>query len=398
MQASQLQPDLDSDDQVPLARTVRDRSVEQWGEQQPTEIVGVDPTIENALHRVARFARSESPVMITGETGTGKELFARAVYLLSLRRGGPFLSINCAQYHEGQLIVSELFGHKRGSFTGALNDHKGIFESANGGVVFLDEVGELSLVTQAMLLRLLSEGEIVPVGESRCRRVDVRVVVATNRNLKAMVEQGTFRADLYYRLRCLHLVLPPLRERGGDWQLILEHHLNRLRAAHRMRKRFCDEALSALSRYPWPGNVREVRGLVDTAFHLSEGDVIRLGDFADALDEVARPKPRQATSTAIHAAALYVKLVERRGTFWSLVHEPYLDRDLKRTEVRALIRQGLAETRGSYKKLLEILGVGADDYLKFMDFLRHHNLKPDETPAASIEPLPLPRALTDEAK
>jgi transcriptional regulator with GAF, ATPase, and Fis domain len=247
-------------------------------------------------------------------------------------------------------------------------------------VVFLDEVGELSLVTQAMLLRMLSEGEIVPVGESRCRKVDVRVVVATNRNLKAMVEQGTFRADLYYRLRCLQLVLPPLRERGGDWQLILEHNVNRLAAIHRMRKCFTDEALSVLSRYQWPGNVREVRGLVDTAYHLSESNVIGLQDFGDALEEVGRVRPRQPTSTAIHAAALYAKLLERRGTFWSLVHEPYLDRDLKRTEVRALIKQGLAETRGSYKKLLELLGVAADDYLKFMDFLRHHNLKPDEVP------------------
>jgi DNA-binding NtrC family response regulator len=377
MRATQLLP-LVFEDQVELARVVRDRSIKAWGDRQPIEIVGVDPSIESALHRAARFARSQAPVMITGETGTGKELFARAVYLLSDRLGGPFLSINCAQYQEGQLIASELFGHRRGSFTGALADHKGIFESSSGGVVFLDEVGELSLGTQAMLLRLLGEGEIVPVGESRCRRVDVRVVVATNRNLKEMVARGSFRADLYYRLRHLHLALPALRERGGDWQLILEHHLQRLAAGQRVCKRFCDQALSALGRYSWPGNVREVRGLVDTGFHMSDGEVIGMDDFRESLEDLLpAPQIKAVPPEPDALSMLYSKLVDREGSFWSLVHEPFLDRELKRTEVRGLITQGLLQTGGSYKKVLDLFGLAAADYLKFMDFLRHHKLKPE---------------------
>jgi DNA-binding NtrC family response regulator len=373
-----------SGDQVELARIVRERSVQQWGERQATEIVGLDPSVESALRRAARFAQSQAPVMITGETGTGKELFARAVYLLSPRQGGPFLSINCAQYQEGQLIASELFGHKRGSFTGAIADHKGIFESAAGGVVFLDEVGELSLATQAMLLRLLSEGEIVPVGETRCRRVDVRVIVATNRNLKEMVEKGTFRADLYYRLRYLHLALPPLRARGDDWRLILERQLALLATAQRVRKRFSEQVLSLLGRYDWPGNVREVRGLVDTGFHLSDGEVIQMGDLIEALEDINRLRRLQSVPAPSNENSLYARLMERQGTFWDLVHEPYLARDLRRNDVREVIRLGLAQTRGSYKKLLGLLGVAAEDYLKFMDFLRHHDLKPDgDLPRAS---------------
>src|SRR5687767_4572830 len=168
-----IEPDL------PLARLVAGRAVDRWQGEQSATIVGRHATVAAALDRAARFARCDSPVLITGETGTGKELFARAVYLLSARIKGPLVTVNCAQYQEGQIIASELFGHKRGSFTGAAADHRGIFESTQEGVVFLDEVGELSASAQAMLLRLLSEGEIVPVGESRARRVNVRTVMAT---------------------------------------------------------------------------------------------------------------------------------------------------------------------------------------------------------------------------
>jgi DNA-binding NtrC family response regulator len=378
MQLVALNPNEPNGERLDVAEVVRSRSIHRWGEPRATDIIGVDRRLDDVLLRVSRFARSTAPVLITGETGTGKELFARALYLLSSRGAGPLVSVNCAQYLEGQLIASELFGHRRGSFTGATSDHKGIFEAASGGVVFLDEIGELSLTTQAMLLRLLSEGEVMPVGETQSRRVDVRVMVATNRDLCEMVEQGRFRADLYYRLRCLHLHLPPLRERGDDWRLILNHHLGALNGSRLMARRFSDRSLRLLAEYHWPGNVREVRGLIETAFHMSDGELIEPEDFEQALEKkpLLRSLPIPLRPTAV--SSLYTRLVRREGSFWTLVHESYLERNLKRTEVQALIHEGLHQTRGSYKKLLELFGMPAHEYLKFMDFLRHHKLKPDD--------------------
>jgi DNA-binding NtrC family response regulator len=360
-----------------LAHIIWKRSVEAWGVGRATFIVGNHARMETTLERAARFARSQSPVLITGETGTGKELFARAIYLLSPRFGAPFLSINCAQYQEGHLIASELFGHRRGAFTGAVTDHRGVFEAGDGGVVFLDEVGELSRGAQSILLRLLSEGEIVPVGDTRPRRVDVRVVVATNRNLKQMVEEGSFRADLYYRLRYLHLTIPPVRERGDDWQLLLAHYLDHLAAAKHDRKKFSEQALCVLGGHDWPGNVREIRGLVDTGFCLSEGPLIEPRDFAEALEGVARDRQFTALQAGV-AGTEFERLANQEGNFWDLVQRPYLDRDLKRAEVREILVQGLKRTGGSYKRLLALFGVAEEDYLKFMDFLRHHRLKPDD--------------------
>jgi transcriptional regulator with GAF, ATPase, and Fis domain len=348
-----------------------------WGDSQLLSLVGRHPALIATLARAARFARSEAPVLVTGETGTGKELFARALYLLSPRYRAPFLSINCAQYQEGQVIASELFGHRRGSFTGATTDHKGIFESADGGVVFLDEVGELSLAAQAMLLRLLSAGEIVPVGETRSRKVNTRIVVATNRDLREMVSSGRFREDLYYRLRCLHLQIPPVRDRGEDWRLIASYYLENMAAAFGRAKVLSERAVQLLQDYPWPGNVREIRGLIETGYHLSELDSIEPADFADGLE--ASPANAANTEPPSRAdPALFERLLAREGSFWSLVQEPYLNRDLNREEVRQVVSQGLWRTHNSYKKLLELFGVDPGDYLKFMDFLRHHRLKPTD--------------------
>jgi DNA-binding NtrC family response regulator len=364
--------------QTPVARVIHQRAVERWGEAQPTLIIGRHVSLESALERISRLAGSEAPVLITGETGTGKELFARALYLLSKRNGMPFLTVNCAQYFgESQLIASELFGHRKGSFTGAVSDHRGVFEEAHRGVVFLDEIGELAPCAQAMLLRALSEGEIVPVGETRSRRVDVRVVAATNRDLNSAVDAGRFRVDLYYRLRYLQIQIPAVRQRGGDWELILDHYLRRLSAARAQEKAFSPEAVELLRGYHWPGNVRELRGLVDTAFHVSEGEVIEPHHFAEALEDAARAQQLQKVPLGDRGERLLERMARGEGTFWQLVHLPYLDRQMSRSEVREVLAAGLTRTRGSYKKLLSVLGLGPHEYLKFMDFLRHHRLKPD---------------------
>jgi transcriptional regulator with GAF, ATPase, and Fis domain len=361
--------------QVDIAREIQRLSFERWGRRHETVIIGTDASLVTALERIARFAQSDGPVLITGETGTGKELVARALGLLCNRRGHPFVAINCAQYHDGQLLASELFGHRRGSFTGAVADHKGVFEECNRGIAFLDEIGELSLAAQAMLLRALSEGEIMPVGSTRAVHVDVRVFAATSRDLWAMVESGRFRADLYYRLRHLHVALPPVRERGRDWELIAKYDLARLSEQNGVRKTLSAGARELLREYSWPGNVRQIKGVIDAGFHLSVGDVIEAHDVRGQLESVTS-RSRSADLESDVRTCL-TRMVEGGESFWEVVHAPFMNRELRRADAREVIAQGLERTEGSYKRLLPLFGIDETEYLRFMDFLRHQKLKPD---------------------
>jgi transcriptional regulator with PAS, ATPase and Fis domain len=227
------------------------------------------------LAQVERVAQASSAVLIRGETGTGKELVARAIHARSPRRDGPFLAINCAALPP-HLLESELFGHVRGAFTGAVRDTLGYFRRASGGTLFLDEVAELPLELQGKLLRVLQERVVVPVGGTDPVPVDVRTVSATHRSLRQAVQEGRFRADLMYRIRVLPLFLPPLRARQEDIGLLAEHFVRRLNAASQSRQveRLSPGAIRALERYSWPGNVRELENAVEYAFVLGEGSTI----------------------------------------------------------------------------------------------------------------------------
>ncbi len=378
----------DADSLTDLAHTIADLSIQQWGPQRATIMIGRAPAMVEAQFRLLQFAQTSSPVLITGETGTGKEVFARAVSLLSQRRDRPFLTVNCAQYQDGHLLASELFGHRKGSFTGAIIDRPGLFEDADHGVVFLDEVAELAPAAQAMLLRVLSEGELVRVGENRPRRVNVRVVAATARELESLVSIGAFREDLYYRLRFLRLRVPPLRDRDDDWRRLLSFYLRMLNAETSASKRFSERALDVLQQYQWPGNVRELRSIVELGFCDSRADVIEPEAFVAELRPArngaggasAAPAPAGLPVTAcadlVQVEDRYARMRHHGQSFWDVVYQPFMDRELNRSEVRGIVATGLNETRGSYKRLVPLLGMDESAYLKFMDFLRHHRLKP----------------------
>jgi two-component system response regulator HydG len=241
--------------------------------------VGESPAIREVFRTVAKVAPTNATVLLLGESGTGKELVAAAVHEVSARRRGPYVTVNCAALPEG-LLESELFGHVKGSFTGAVADRQGRFEAADRGTLFLDEVGDIPLHTQVKLLRALQNREIERVGESRTVRVDVRLVAATNADLEARVKKGTFREDLYFRLKVVTIRMPPLRERRSDVRLLAEHFRRTYSDRHgRATTGFRPEAMRLLTAYDYPGNVRELENLVEAAVVLSEGPEIG----ADAL-------------------------------------------------------------------------------------------------------------------
>ncbi|HEV2847122.1 MAG TPA: sigma 54-interacting transcriptional regulator, partial [Thermoanaerobaculia bacterium] len=239
---------------------------EPAAEPTPGGMIGESPALRAAIDRIARLAPGELPVLILGESGTGKELAARQLHRGSARSGGPFVAVNCAALSE-TLLLSDLFGHVRGAFTGAEKDRKGVFETAGGGTVFLDEIGDLPLTAQGLLLRVLQEGEIRRLGESEPRRVNVRVLAATHRDLLQMAEAGSFRRDLFYRLRVGCVELPPLRERGEDVSLIADHILARLRGPRTAW--LSREARAVLIVHTWPGNVRELQNVLSVAATLA---------------------------------------------------------------------------------------------------------------------------------
>jgi DNA-binding NtrC family response regulator len=250
------------------------------------DVIWSGPVMERLLAQVERVAASESRVAIQGETGTGKELIARTIHQKSARRAGPFVTLNCAAV-PGELIESELFGHEKGSFTGATGRHIGKFEQAGGGTLFLDEIGDMPLAMQSKLLRVLEEGEIERVGGDKPIPVDARVVIATHRNLEELVRQGAFRADLFHRVNVFPIVLPPLRERAEEVPVLAEYFAAQVAAQNSWRtKHFSAEALEILKHYAWPGNVRELRNVVERVLLLSNAETITTGEVEMALPAV----------------------------------------------------------------------------------------------------------------
>ena len=267
----------------------------------PSGIVSVSASMEQVLKMVRQVAVSSSPVLITGETGTGKELVARALHNEGGRKDRPFIAVNCSAI-SASLMESELFGHVKGAFTGADRDRPGLFGAADGGTLFLDEIGELPLELQPKLLRVLQESEIRRVGESRSRRVDVRVLTATARDLRDEVARGRFRDDLYFRLAVVEIRIPPLRQRMEDLPFLVEHFVARIAARERRSPPvFTSAAIDLLQRYQWPGNVRELENFIEKTLIFCRGETI---DGAELPWEVRRENREEPSNLSLKQAAL----------------------------------------------------------------------------------------------
>jgi transcriptional regulator with GAF, ATPase, and Fis domain len=355
-----------------IARLIRAKSIEKWGPNLPVELLGVSPKMRDTLEKVQKFAKFNQTILISGESGVGKEFFAKACYLLGDRTHAPLVVVNCPQYGDANLTVSELFGHVKGSFTGAMSDHKGLFEVADGVVVFLDEVGDLHPTAQTMLLRALAEKEVKPVGSNQTYSVNVRVIAATNRLLRDMIAAGQFRQDLYFRLRYFPLDIPPLREREDDWKLLISFFVEKLNHEYSLKKGFSPTSLKLLERYSWPGNVRELKSIVTIGYSMTDAKYIEPDHFISELREASIPAVEEAKSE------LFQKMIKEGLTFWKVIHEPFLDRELNRSQVRDVVSQGLLQARGSYRRMSMLFNVRPGHYQKFMDFLRHHRLKPED--------------------
>ena len=333
-------------------------------------VVGTSPALQRVLRVAERLAAGDSKVLITGESGVGKDVIARVVHVSSPRAAQRYVALNCASVVE-TLLESELFGHTKGSFTGAYRDKVGKLQQAHRGTIFLDEIGEMSLRMQAMLLRFLENGEVVPVGSDGApTRVDVRVISATNRNLHDMVAKGLFREDLLYRINVGQIEVPPLRDRREDIPLLIESVIARSGRPAEMDK----ATMEALQRYRWPGNVRELQNVVEQMLALADGPVVG-PDLLPAVVLAKQGKGLNPTRERRRRVAdeLYEGLTEGGCHFWNDVYPMFMERDLTRADLRLLIRKGLNTSRGSYRGLLQLFGLDDGDYKRLLNFLAAHD-------------------------
>ena len=337
------------------------------------QLIGRSPAIRELREELAYAARSDAKILITGESGVGKEILARQIHKQSNRVRAQLVTINCAGLPDS-LLESELFGHVRGSFTGAYRDKPGLLETAHSGTIFMDEVGEMSLRMQALLLRFLESGEIQRVGAERAQaRVNVRVVAATNRNLTERIASKEFREDLYYRLNVIHLTVPPLRDRREDVPELLDYFIAFFSARHALPvPALAPEALSQLVAYGWPGNVRELKNFVERLVLRARSGLITPADLPMEI----MPPPQAAIREPVRGAAverMYDRMVNGHEPFWPVVYEPFMTRDMTRDDLRALVSRGLEQTRGSYRILVQMFNMPEADYKRFLNFLRKHD-------------------------
>ncbi len=314
------------------------------------QMVGQSAAMQTVFHQIETVAPTNAKVLITGETGTGKELVARAIHLRSRRATRPYVKVNCAAIPE-TLIESIFFGYRKGSFTGALRDQPGKFEEANGGTIFLDEIGELPLTAQAKLLTVLQEGEIEKIGELQPQKVDVRVIAATNKNLSEMVKKGEFRDDLYHRLNIIHIHLPPLRDRREDIPILTEYFLKQLSEEYNKSvQSVAPAALQLMLQYHWPGNIRMLRHVLERAVIFTESSILSADEIALSLESFDHVDARPATIRGLNS---YLEAMEKQ----------YLRQTLLITQGnKARAAELLAIDRATLWRKLKKYGLANSDY------------------------------------
>ncbi len=328
------------------------------------QFIGESREMQKIYRRIIQVAPTDSTVLITGESGTGKEVVARAIHRNSPRRDNPFVAVDCTSLAEN-LLESELFGHVKGSFTGAIQTKTGLFKVADGGTLLLDEVANISLTTQAKLLRVLQEREITPIGGTHTVKIDIRLVAATNRNLRTLVAEGTFREDLFFRLNIIPIDLPPLRERKGDLPILLTHFLQKFATSMGKELRgLSSEAKELLESYAFPGNVREVENIIERAVVLAEGELIQMDDLELGHACVLKPKgaPQESAAPA-NLEELKEAKRQIREKALEEVEKAFVISALERNHgniTRAAEETGML--RPNFQALLKKLGVSARDH------------------------------------
>ena len=358
--------------------------------RQEVKLIGRSPAIQALEAEIDSASRSDAKVLITGETGVGKEVVSRLIHHRSARAAAGLVTLNCAGLPDS-LLESELFGHVRGSFTGAYRDKPGLLEMAPNGTVFLDEVGEMSMRMQVVLLRFLESGEIQRVGADRSHtRVNVRLITATNRELEKEIASGAFREDLYFRLNVIRFAIPPLRERAEDIPLLVKFYSDSFSQSHKVPPlELAPDAMDALMAYRWPGNIRELKNVVERIVLKASGRPVRTADLPP---EVLKSSPITSVAVDVPAAAslsgdggdgplgntaradeLAAAMIKQGESFWSAVYPIFMSRDLTRTDLRRIVQLGLETTNGNYRLLVQLFNMAPQDYKRFLSFLRKHD-------------------------
>ena len=357
-------------------------------------LIGASVAIRTVQEEAEYAAQSDAKVLLTGESGVGKEVVARFIHSRSRRNTAAFVTMNCAGVPES-LLESELFGHVRGSFTGAFRDRAGLLEMANGGTIFMDEIGEMSARMQALLLRFLEGGEVQRVGaERRVAPVNVRVIAATNRRLLDRIAEGAFREDLYYRLNVIHIPIPPLRERKEDVPLLLRYFLQQFSQRYKVPvPELSEEAMARLNEYDWQGNVRELRNVAERLVLRPRSTPITVEGLPKELARPAAAAPavisggKPAAGERNVADIMFDRIVNGGESFWTVVYPLFMARDMRRVELREIVTRGLERTRGNYKILVELFNMPQQDYKRFLNFLRKYEC---QVPHQQFRGIPAP--------